>query len=330
MRKIFTLCIAALSAISLMAAEGALSGKFTINADGDQIVFSKGNLQATTTNLGTNWTWTFAVNQWDCVSNETANNAISGNGIVSANGTVDLFGWSTADAYYGIHNSEDESLYSGNFVDWGATIGTGWRLLNMVEWQYLFYCRANHNNLYGVATVNNVPGYVLLPDDWTMPSGLTFQKGSVSFDMSHDALAFRGWFGNVVSNQYTVSEWLSMQNAGAVFLPIAGCRKGSQVVLVDNECGEKIGMYWMSPTPKEDGNGQHNGEIEEDDDYYDQKDSHPKSTGQSVRLVMDYVPTATNIRYVATEAKPAKYMENGQLFILRDGRTYNAQGQEVE
>ena len=47
MRKIFTLLVAALcyAVMANAAMPGALSGKFTINADGDQVVFSQGNLQ---------------------------------------------------------------------------------------------------------------------------------------------------------------------------------------------------------------------------------------------------------------------------------------------
>ena len=48
--------------------EGALSGKFTINADGDQIQFSQGNLQATYN--GSAWTWSFAANQYDYIGND--------------------------------------------------------------------------------------------------------------------------------------------------------------------------------------------------------------------------------------------------------------------
>lgn len=55
-----------------------LSGKFTINAGGSQVSFSKGNLQATTSDNGTNWTWAFATNQWDYIGNSAANNAING------------------------------------------------------------------------------------------------------------------------------------------------------------------------------------------------------------------------------------------------------------
>ena len=56
MRKIFTLLVAAMCYATMFATEGALNGRFTINADGDQIVFSKGNLQY----VGT---WQFATNQ---------------------------------------------------------------------------------------------------------------------------------------------------------------------------------------------------------------------------------------------------------------------------
>lgn len=47
MRKIFTLLVAALCCAVMVnaAMPGALSGKFAINVDGDQVVFSQGNLQ---------------------------------------------------------------------------------------------------------------------------------------------------------------------------------------------------------------------------------------------------------------------------------------------
>ena len=64
---------------------------FTANSSGLNVAFSQGNLQATTTNGGTNWTWAFAAHQWDYVGNVAANNAITGNQTVSANGTVEFF-----------------------------------------------------------------------------------------------------------------------------------------------------------------------------------------------------------------------------------------------
>ena len=64
---------------------GAISGKFTINANGDQVYFSQGNLQY----IGSAATpyWKFADNQWDYLGTTTGQN--------SSNQNVDrdLFGW---------------------------------------------------------------------------------------------------------------------------------------------------------------------------------------------------------------------------------------------
>ena len=77
-RKLFSLIFAALCCASMWATEGALSGRFTINANGDQIVFSQGNLQYKD---GTGWR--FAEHQWDFV------------GAWNTSDWVDLFGWGT-------------------------------------------------------------------------------------------------------------------------------------------------------------------------------------------------------------------------------------------
>ena len=94
-----------------------LAGAFSVG--GNKVVyFSKANLQATTADNGSTWTWGFAENQWDYVGNSAANNAINGGGTVSTNGPVDLFAWSSTDNnYFGIHNSINEADYSGNFND---------------------------------------------------------------------------------------------------------------------------------------------------------------------------------------------------------------------
>ena len=128
MRKIFTLCAAALCAISTMATKGALNGKFTINAEGDQIVFSKGNLQY----VGT---WQFATNQWDTI------------GVAQSDNNRDLFGWGTGDAPNNISGSV---LDYPSFTDWGVNpitnggnVANAWRTLTGDEWSYLFYTRKN-------------------------------------------------------------------------------------------------------------------------------------------------------------------------------------------
>ena len=80
------LCAVSMLAAPAVAINGKLPGAFTINSDGDQVYFSQGNLQATTSNYGVSWTWSFAENQWDYVGNATANTAIDGNGSVSTDG----------------------------------------------------------------------------------------------------------------------------------------------------------------------------------------------------------------------------------------------------
>ena len=207
------------------AAEGALSGKFTINADGDQIAFAKGNLQATTTDLGENWTWGFAANQWEVIGNAAANNAVSGNKTVSTNGTVDLFGWSTPMTYYGIHNSTNADYYSDDFREWGENItGATWKTPSPDDWSYIIYDRADAADKQGPATVNGVNGYIFLPDEWVLPSGLSFTAKPNS------------WTANV----YDGDDWTAMENAGAVFLPKSSWRKGNTVTAL------AYGYYWSS------------------------------------------------------------------------------------
>ena len=189
---------------------GALNGKFTINAGGDQIAFAKGNLQATTTDLGANWTWGFAANQWDYLGIAVANSKINGNGTVSENGTVDLFGWSTAATYYGINNSYKAVDYIGDFVDWGPNMGAGWRTLTKDEWNYLI-----ENNTKGRATVNDKNGYIFLPDNWSGP-------------------AFTPDPDNFTTNVYSGDDWTAMENAGAVFLPSGPARNGTYALIAND------------------------------------------------------------------------------------------------
>jgi len=207
------------------AAADALSGKFTINANGDQVSFAKGNLQATTTNNGSSWTWAFAKNQYDFIGNAAANNAINGNKSVSKNGTVDLFGWSTPTTYYGIHNSENSNSYSGNFRDWGENItGATWKTPSPDDWSYIISNRANAAQKQGQATVNGVNGYIFLPDEWELPTGLSFTAKP------------NNWTANV----YDGDAWTAMENAGAVFLPISHYRQGNTVIPLS------YGYYWSS------------------------------------------------------------------------------------
>ncbi len=198
--------------------DGKLTGAFTINADGDQIVFSQGNLQyqASTSTLR------FATNQYDMIGADNAN--ISD----TYTGWIDLFGWGTGNCP--TKKSTVDEDYS-TFTDWGVNaISNGgneanlWRTLTRYEWAYLIQTRTNAADLKGQATVADVHGYVLLPDSWTLPAGLSF------------AASPNNWTTNV----YTAEQWTQMEAAGAVFLPATGYREPEI-----EGVGEK-GWYWSS------------------------------------------------------------------------------------
>ena len=290
MKKLF-LFIAALCAVNAMATEGALSGKFSVSST-KKVVFSQGNLQATTTDYGANWTWAFAANQWDYIggtentssAEATTNNKIYGNGAATLNGTVDLFGWSTAATVYGIHNSTDNSTYSGDFVDWGNNMGNGWRTLTRNEWQYIFKNRPNAASLFGLGTVNGRAGVIVLPDDWVKPTDLSFTPSpSSGLELNDFKYEDTNNVNHYLDNVYTESQWSKMSAAGAVFLPAAGGRFNNNKV---NYVGRN-GIYWSATL---------NEEIaaycfKVDTAFLSPQLSYQRQVGLSVRLVKDYVQT---------------------------------------
>lgn len=245
--------------IGLKMAE-VINGKFSVSST-KQVYFSKGNLQATTTDLGNHWTWKFAEHQWDKIGGRTkndqnvesgeytCNNYITGTNkpTVSANGTVDLFGWSTSTTYLGISSYNDNANYSGDFVDWGshadviASIGTGWRTLSdtesggaVGEWDYILNRRSTPSGIrYAKAQVNNVFGLIILPDDWST---------------SYYTLNYTNENGKSVGfascNNITLKDWNDKLEAhGAVFLPVAGQRRTDNH-FVDYPNGRLY--YWSS------------------------------------------------------------------------------------
>lgn len=191
---------------------------FTVDDFGTKVQFSQGNLQyQASTNI-----WRFATNQYDYVGSTNSN--ISS----TYDGWIDLFGWGTG------NNPTNSSTNNGNygsFSDWGnnpiingGNTANQWRTLNNTEWQYVFDTRTTSSGIrYAMANVNNVNGVILLPDDWSsstysLNSGTTFSK-----------------------NTLTVSQWSTLEQAGAVFLPAAGYRDGVTIY----HTGIR-GYYWSS------------------------------------------------------------------------------------
>lgn len=221
-----------------------IRGKFSVSST-KQVYFSTGNLQATTSNNGTNWSWHFGPNQYARVGNGSANTDINGNGSVKDSGNgknIDLFGWSTSTTHLGIHNSTTNTDYrtgsttdGSDFVDWGsvsevtACIGTGWRTLKSNEWRYLMVTRSG--NRYAKAQINGSrSGFIILPDGWTNTAPHTLNNIN-----SGDA-AFS-------SNVITPSDWTNKyEKYGAVFLPVTGQRNSGTTV---NGADDQL-HYWSS------------------------------------------------------------------------------------
>ncbi len=240
---------------------GALNGLFTVNANGNQINFSQGNLQY----QASTYTWRFAENQWDFVGTQ---NPVQGPSAGTVSGSdnaaisestpswIDLFGWGTSgynhgavcyqpwstskenSSYYAYGNSSYNMNDQTGQADWGYnaisnggnTENKGWRTLTKDEWYYIFMRR---NTLSGIrwkqGTVNGVKGVILLPDNWV----------TSIYPFSNEY----GYNSNIISE----IAWLSIfEPNGAVFLPITGYRQGyvngnaTAVSVMD------FGYYWSA------------------------------------------------------------------------------------
>ena len=128
-------------------------------------------------------------------------------------------------------------------ADWGVynTIsngGTGWRTLTGGSEGELGYMLNNrtaskinnvNNARYAKATVNNVNGLILFPDNYTHPD-------NVSLPSNINVTGSGGWTSNV----YTDSQWEQMEVAGAVFFPVTGIADNKEIK--ETNCG----YYWAS------------------------------------------------------------------------------------
>ena len=248
-KKIFTFLLALVTSVGMMnaAVDGKLSGAFTVDGSGTQVYFSQGNLQY----VGGNWQ--FAENQWDVI------------GSSQTNSSRDLFGWGTGN---NPNQTSDEYEDYTTFADWGSNMGGDWRTLTRDEWLYIFNTRTSASDLRGSATVCGVHGYIILPDNFVLPGGLSWTPRP------------NDWTTNV----YTSQEWSSMEENGAVFLPAAGYRAGTTVYYD----GSAWGYYW-SATEHPQAYYAYSAWVADEDSYVRvyQRD---RTYGHSVRLVSETTP----------------------------------------
>jgi serine/threonine protein kinase len=266
--------------------EGAINGLYTINEAGDQVYFSKGNLQY----QASTDTWRFAENQWDYLGEENTQAS------PDYDGWIDLFSWGASGynhgancyqpwekgdqfdhaAYY--HNHYDLCDETGQ-ADWGYNaIGNGggqertWRTLRSSEWVYLFKTRVTATSMrYAKAMVNGVNGLVLLPDHWNASVYHLNQanKGDVPYDV----------------NDIPLEDWTNLLEAnGAVFLPAAGMYQD-----LDHRFNEQ-GTYWSATSGE---NAWIKSIFDFDENYFHAFAGYYSSCRHSVRLVRSSQPTSS-------------------------------------
>lgn len=229
------------------APTGAIQGIFSVS-DNQQVWFAQGNLQY----VGSSQTWRFAANQWTVIGTSQGNTSLST--------TRDLFGWGTSswncgntyykptDTYGSTYNTSIDTMYgppgfhdlTGDYAhsDWGvhnsiSNASGQWRTLTREEWNYVLKTRNTTSGiLYALARVNNVRGIIIFPDNWN--------ENIYSINNPNPTETTSTYSDNVISS----SQWTILQNSGAVFLPVTGCRNGTNIGnFATNEGG---GFYWTT------------------------------------------------------------------------------------
>ena len=231
--------------------------------------FSKGNLQYTTTGThavatgGTQGgTWRLAEHQYDYIG---SSNTSVGSGY---SGWIDLFGWGTSGWYSGANayqpyatsmnntdytpGGDSTNSFNGAYAnaDWGVynAISNGgnqpgmWRTMTENEWAYLIWYRSA-STLNGVANarfakatvggVEGVQGALIFPDSYTHPANVALPTNINVGDASFSA------------NSYAVGDFELMEDAGVVFMPLAGERYDNTNNGIQTFFSE-VGMYWLN------------------------------------------------------------------------------------
>ena len=242
---------AALNVTANAVLEGSLPGLFSVSAT-QWVRFSKGNLKYHCSL--DNPEWRFAENQYEHVYyNASDYGENTGSWIYNFGWGTSGYGhrnlyyqpWSNAGVYndYTAYNDRYMSLYEGNgTADWGYnaisnggnTENIGWRTLTGDEWDYLMFTRpastvaGTYNARFARAYLfGTTRGFIVFPDNYTHPEGVA----------SPEYINVTGNTG-LYSNQYSAEDWLKMEAAGCVFLPVTAPNSNDPNII--------YGFYWSS------------------------------------------------------------------------------------
>lgn len=214
--------------VAVEKVDGLLPGKFSVS-ETRKVQFSKGNLQY----RASDGVWRFAENQYDIVGYD--NEKIS----ATNSGWIDLFGYGTSGSTVKPYETSmiiddyPKNDIAGTSADWGnynaitngGNKSTMWRTLSFDEMEYMLKKRPNADQLRASAIVCGVAGMIVLPDDWQLPEGVSWEIGAKDCE----------------NNVYKAYIWSLLERNGALFFPFTGTRRGENVDKVGS-----AGPYWTT------------------------------------------------------------------------------------
>ena len=254
------------SYVAVFKLKDALSGVFTVAADDQgnpkkKVQFSKGNLWYGKAGDAGEATFNFEANQYDTTPSSSGERVKD---------HISHFMW-CADAKnamtlkYDDEWKKDETFFAGkNFTVNGYS---GWSVLtggDNGEWKYLIDRKGGTLCKPGVKVCGSVNCLILLPDDWK------WGENGVGSD----------WLSEY--SESTTVKWSTMENAGAVCLPAAGYRTGSDGDADVYYVGSS-GQYW-SASPRGDDRVY---DLYFSSGYVGPSSNDARNMAQSVRLVTE-------------------------------------------
>ena len=140
-----------------------------------------------------------------------------------------------------------------------------WRTPTKDEWNYVINTRSTSSGIrYAKATVNDVPGLIIVPDNWS----------TSTYTLNSTNTSNAAYNTNVIN----AATWTTLEKAGCFFLPAGGCRQASYV-----DDPSEHGCYWSSTNTYSFNSYSF--------DFYsmgiDPQSYHARYEGLSVRLVRD-------------------------------------------
>jgi hypothetical protein len=155
--------------------------------------------------------------------------------------------------------------------------------------------RPNANSRKAMVTVADTKGLILLPDEWTAPSGITVTEG----------------------HTYNDSQWTVLEEAGAVFLPAAG-KFNDGLSLEDVGT---TGYYWSSsPSDEKTADSVNDAYVMSFSSSTTPASIISRRMGAAVRLVMPIDGSVTGIQGVTVT--PIRRADNNWYTL--DGRRLSA------